>query len=123
MKIDKSKLMKRAWEIAKTAAEKFNESAKVFFSESLKQAWSELKSIVNIDALKRIGREWIKNSHHRIYFNDMTKYMNTDNLRRWRIKDLAGHSVYYNVNDGEWYRSPEIKDFFNEIKTTILARI
>lgn len=123
MKINKSELMKKAWEIAREAAAKFNDSIRAFFGESLKQAWCELKSVIDIDALKKIGREWIKGDHHRIYFNDMTKYMNTENLKSWQIRDLAGHSVYYNVNDDNWYRSPEVKDFFSEIKTTILARI
>lgn len=42
--IDKAKLFKTAWEIAKQAAEQFNDSAKNFFSEALKQAWNKMKN-------------------------------------------------------------------------------
>jgi len=121
MKIDKSKLMKTAWEIARDGAKIFGGLVRSFFAESLKQAWGIAKDLTA--ALIKIGREWKKGNHHRIYFNDMTQYVNTDGMRSWQKRDLAGHSIYYEVNEKVWYRSPEIKDFFKEIESNILAKI
>jgi len=75
MKIDKSQLFRNAWNIAKAAAIKFNDKAKVFFSESLKQAWKAAKNAGSLDALKKIGNEWQKGNYHRIYF-DIRDFLN-----------------------------------------------
>ena len=43
MKIDKSKLMKTAWEIARTAVKIFGGKILEYISESLKIAWRDMK--------------------------------------------------------------------------------
>lgn len=44
----KSEIMKTAWTIAKTAANKFGGSAKMYFAEALKMVWRKIKSVVII---------------------------------------------------------------------------
>ena len=55
--MDKSKLLKTAWEIAKQASVKFNDSVKVFFSESLKQAWKNMKKATRTNTLEQLEKE------------------------------------------------------------------
>ena len=100
MKINKSKLFKTAWEIAKKAAVTFKSSAKLFFVEALKQAWREIRRVsgkIDIEKLKKRGKEWIKGDHHRIYFNNLLQYLNTENMRQWQKRLLGRASVYFNV--------------------------
>jgi len=64
----KTEIMKRAWEIAKEANEEFGGGCKVYFAESLKQAWAEVKerdnqeriaidNEITLNTLKKIVRE------------------------------------------------------------------
>lgn len=46
--ITKSTIMKKAWEIAKTACSKFGGSAKEYFSEALRLTWAKVKEIVSV---------------------------------------------------------------------------
>ena len=55
--IDKSKLMKTAWKIAKRASRTFNDSVNSFFPESLKHAWKIMTSTVDIEDFKKIEEE------------------------------------------------------------------
>ena len=57
MKIDKSKLMKKAWEIARNAVKNFGGKIIEYISESMKTAWREMKkSTENVFyVLKMIG--------------------------------------------------------------------
>lgn len=78
MKINKSELFKKAWKTAKQAAEKFSGPAKSFFAAALKQAWKELKKRtekIDIEKLKKLGREWKAGDHHRIYFNQIAGWL------------------------------------------------
>ena len=74
MKINKSELMKKAWEIARTAVENFGGKTREYFSEALKLAWSELTNddilsiMKNHDAVDSFS-EWKKHDMDRIYFN------------------------------------------------------
>lgn len=43
MEIDKTELFENAWKIANKASRKYKDSAKIFFSASLKQAWRSIK--------------------------------------------------------------------------------
>jgi len=119
MKIDKSKLMKRAWEIARNAAAKFNESVRSFFSESLKQAWANLKNETLIMGLCEIGNYWAKGNHQRVYFNDLTQYVNVDELSWKHEKAVMAASAYYDCAEKCWYRDNTISEIFSTIRETI----
>ena len=102
MKIDKSELFKTAWEIAKKAAVQFKDNAKIFFGESLKQAWRHLKNMtdVNIENLRKLGREWKIDNYHRIYFNN--------------IQELLGMII--ERKRGRYYINGQVVDDFNGTK-------
>jgi len=123
MKINKSELMKTAWNIAKAAAVKFNDSAKAFFSEALKISWKSLKGnalVVNVvDALKKIGKEWKQGDHHRIYLNDLSKFIGNAEFTYKEKRNLSGCSAYYNVKNENWY----VDDIANEYWDVIIAQI
>jgi len=46
--ITKSTIMKKAWEIAKSAVVKFGGSAKEYFAEALRLTWAKVKEIVSV---------------------------------------------------------------------------
>jgi hypothetical protein len=96
MKINKSELMKKAWEIARTAVETFGGKVREYFSESLKMAWGEAKNSI-LDIVKNHASidsfsEWKKHGHDRIYFN-LKGY---DNSRR----GCRNTKIYYDNNTG-----------------------
>lgn len=117
--------MKKAWEIAKKAAIKFNDSARIFFSEALKIAWETIKNSDIVEKLKKIGREWTKGDHHRIYFNSYTQHIDADkhNLSNKQLGILAGRQVYYDVNEKCFYNDVKLTPYFSEIKKGILQAI
>ena len=119
MKINKSELFKKAWKIAKTAAVKFNDSARRFFSESLKQAWKNL-SRIDIEKLKEKGKEWIRGDHHRIYFNDLLQYISGE-LKKWQIRQIGSSSVYYDVNKSTFLVDDVVQDYWSEIRKGIVG--
>jgi len=97
MKIDKSNLMKTAWQIAKDAAVKFNDSVKRFFSESLKQAWQMIKNSIldqmkNHPAVENFS-EWAKHGHHRVYFQ-LHGYVESK-------RGCKNTAIYYDANTGK----------------------
>lgn len=72
--INKSELFKTAWKIAKTARKNFGGQVREYFSESLKQAWGEMKSGDILDMIKNHEAvegysSWKKHDKDRIYFN------------------------------------------------------
>ena len=96
MKINKSELFKTAWKMAKDAADKFGDSVRTFFSESLRQAWKNL-SRIDINKLKEKGSEWIRGNNHRIYFN------NIKNLLGLKIEKIRG-CYYINGKVAEYFK-------------------
>ena len=125
MKIDKSKLMKNAWKIARKAHAEFGGKVREYFSESLKSAWCDAKkSEINVARLTEIGREWKKGGHHRVYFNDLTDYFNTDDVRSWEKRMINRSGVlYYEVEKQAWFSNCHVDPYFTEIKNNILAQI
>ena len=119
MKVNKRNLMKTAWKIARNAAAKFNESVKSFFSEALKMAWKKLKDETLIMGLCEIGNEWAKGNHHRVYFNDLTQYVNVDELSWKHEKAVMGASAYYDCVEKCWYRDNTISEIFSTIRMAI----
>lgn len=73
MKYNKSKIMKRAWELVKKSA--------LAISEGLRQAWAEAKAPVKFKNGMRIQvgsayydlRRWTKYGNDRVYINDSTR--------------------------------------------------
>jgi hypothetical protein len=116
MKIDKSKLMKTAWEIAKTAQIEFGGHSSEYIAESMKIAWTEMKSTseINIARLAEIGSEWIRGEHHRIYFNDVKRFfddicekpyqrrVNGVQCNKTELESKKSTSVWYDVKTGEF---------------------
>jgi len=84
MKIDKSKLMKTAWEIARDGAKIFGGLVRSFFAESLKQAWGIAKDLTA--ALIKIGREWKKGNHHRISLDYSLRITALANSQQWSYR-------------------------------------
>ena len=98
----KSNIMKRAWEIARTAAAKFGHSVKSYLSMALKMAWAEIKAAAEtaaevvaevikpvserIDELVELGfNRWQKGNFDRLYINASTlgltcRYYNSGNI-------------------------------------------
>lgn len=57
--IDKSKLMKTAWEIARTGVKLFGGKVIEYISESMKSAWRKMKRVpVGIDILNKL-KSWL----------------------------------------------------------------
>lgn len=116
MKIDKSKLMKRAWEIAVVAVCDFGGRTGEYFSESLKQAWNEAKSESQIDIarLVELGNEWQAHGHHRIYFNNISQYFNSIcrkpyqrevngvQCNREELESKVNAKIWFDVKTGEF---------------------
>ena len=135
MKINKSKLMKRAWQIAKNLGEKWYESASSFLSSALKQAWKEAR--LNIDELKKLGNEWIGYGNHRIYFDEIEKYfdsvchkahkrrVNGAQVNRAELDSKVSAKVWFDVNSGEFCQKWNhlSSDDMEIVKRNILAAI
>ena len=119
MRVNKSNLMKTAWEIARNAAAKFNKSVKSFFSESLKLAWKKLKDEILIMGLCEIGNEWAKGRHHRVYFNDLTEYVNVDTLSWKHEKELRRNTAHYRIDEKCWYSGVETPELWRKLKKSI----
>lgn len=119
MNIDKSKLMKMAWKTSKVAAEKFNAPVKSFFSESLKQTWKTLNNENLVTGLCKIGNEWTKGDHHRVYFNYLTEFVNIDELSWEHEKELRTNTAHYRVNEKCWYSGIETPELWNKLQTAI----
>lgn len=65
-------VMTRAWEIAKEAVVKFGGSAVEYLSGALKQAWKEVKQVINIEKLEEMGAKyWEGGQYRRLYLNDL----------------------------------------------------
>ncbi len=120
--IDKSKLMKTAWKIARKAAENFGGSVKNFLAESLRQAWKSLKNEILIMGLCELGREWAKGSHHRIYFNDLTEYVSVDELSWKHEKEIRGNTAHYRIDEKCWYSGIKSPELWEKFKTAVESK-
>jgi hypothetical protein len=106
--------------------------------------------IVNLDALKKIGNEWMAGGKHRIYFNDLTELFGLDygtfkssgrvsgatldgerisNTRAEEIRTALSGKIYYDVTDGRFYsrdigscRDFERKELVNAVVDEIKRR-
>lgn len=119
MKINKTQLFKKAWKIARKAANKFSVSAKDFFATSLKKAWSKIKNEILIMGLCEFGNEWSKGSHHRVYFNDLTAHIDIDTLSWKEEKELRANSAHYRINEKCWYSGIKTPELWTKFKTSI----
>lgn len=99
MKINKSQIFRNAWDIAKAAAVNFNDKAKVFFPEALKEIWDEAKNLTAASCLQR-----------KIFIDlYMDKFTGKSTYRAARL-------VYITSN-------PEIPEDFKKLKYTRKAHI
>jgi hypothetical protein len=99
-------------------------------------------STLNVEALKRIGSEWVKADKHRIYFNDLTvwyglecSYYNTGNVSsatldgehvsnceaRRILGRLGGSKVWYDFEDHKFHGRDIGQGDFNVIVKAIRA--
>lgn len=128
MKIDKSKLMKTAWEIAKEAAEKYNDSVRNFFAESLKQAWEMIKNNTLLDQVKNYAgvasfSDWKKHGHNRVYFNLKGYDKSFRGCRNFKLY-YDNDTKKLHMNEGKGIQAPEFKqlafDLFNDFEENIV---
>lgn len=115
------KIMSRAWEIAKEAAKKYNDSAKVFFAEALKAAWAEAKKpeikpvAERIEELEQLGfKRWQKGTMDRLYINAWNLGLECAYYKTGSIKDawFNGESI----SNSEGYRMKAAKTYI-DVKT------
>lgn len=66
----KKEIMSKAWEIAREGQKKFGGKVSEYFAESLKMAWDQAKSAIDIEALEKKGfNRWTKGDMDRLYFS------------------------------------------------------
>jgi len=93
MKINKSKLMKKAWDIARKAMKNFGGKVREYLSESLRTAWSIMKmrtqEIVQTEKHLEILKTWIDkaekffdNTYREILSKDVTEVTNKELIQR-----------------------------------------
>ena len=127
MKINKTELFKTAWNIARDAAKRFGNSVRSYFAEALKEAWKQIKqSKITVDFLiSKGGKEWKKGNYHRVYFNNIEKYLDVNTLNGRLRKEVrrnnGGLSVYFNAIDEFWYFDKGLKDDWKDIKAGIIG--
>lgn len=95
------KVMVRAWEISKEAAQKFGGKAMEYIAEALKTAWKEIKSagkriIDRIAELEALGfKRWQKNGMDRLYINATTLGLDYSTYKSGNISgaDFQGEHI------------------------------
>lgn len=132
------KIMKRAWEIAKNAAEKFGGKAREYMAEALRMAWAEAKGAVKqsrediIAALtKKFGR-WTKKAsngkvYDRIYFNatdlgmEVSYYktgnvsnatINGESISNCEARRVMGSKAYFDLTDNTLHMDDKMERYF-----------
>ena len=110
-------MMKRAWEIAKRAAEKFGGRAMEYIALAMKEAWKEIKTMKKditerIEELEAMGfRRWQKNGMDRMYINAgalglICTYYKSGNISS---AEFAGERV----SNSEGYRLKSAKTYID----------
>lgn len=117
MKLNKSKLMKNAWEIARSAQRNFGGTVREYFSASLKISWKQNRpqsSEINIAKLAKIGNEWEGYGNHRIYFDNIENYFDDINTKpyerrvngvqvnRDELESKISAKIWFNVKNGKF---------------------
>ena len=87
----KKNVMKRAWEIAREGQKAFGGKVSEYFAESLKMAWAQTKSGLDIEALEQKGfNRWSKGDMDRLYFNiERSGHMDVDYYKTGNISYAA----------------------------------
>lgn len=104
--MNKSNLMKQAWNLAREGAAKFGGKVREYFAAALRMAWEATRKPVNVVAalLAIGGKEWIKEGMHRIYFNNLAQFIGfeyeTYKTGMVKIASLAGKSISNNQANG-----------------------
>lgn len=109
------RVMKRAWEIARNAAEKFGRRAIEYIALALRDAWEEIKKMgrditERIEELEAKGfKRWQKNGMDRMYINASTlglecSYYKTGNISSaWFNGEHISNSMGYRMKNAKTY--------------------
>lgn len=113
--MNKSKIMKMAWEISRNAQRNFGGTVKEYFPTSLKMSWKQNRSQnseINIAKLAKIGNEWEGYGNHRIYFDNIENYFDDINTKpyerrvngiqvnRDELESKVSSKIWFNVKTG-----------------------
>lgn len=84
-------IMKNAWKIAREGQKTFGGKVSEYFAESLKMAWAQAKSAIDIDALEKKGfSRWTRGDMDRLYFNIQNSgHMEVDHYKTGNISFAA----------------------------------
>lgn len=101
---NKSKVMKKAWELAREAQAKFGSSVRSYFSECLKMAWSETK---NTEVVEKTMEELF-----------------AENCKEWRVSRPRVDKVrqYFNNNENFDNFLKYFYEKFNGAKECLIAK-
>jgi hypothetical protein len=89
--MNKKEIMSKAWEIAREGQKAFGGKVSEYFAESLKMAWSQAKSTIDIEVLEKKGfNRWTKGNMDRLYFNiQKSGHMEVDHYKTGNISFAA----------------------------------